>query len=298
MVTALTQSLTEAEQAQLQERLMLLLASRVRYATQGDSASVSQEYAQALLEGLVFALQTHLQAHSLPARALLERPLPALYEDALSTLQGLLEQTKALYLRACGTAPAIPNRALHDTLLAIEGFIGRYDYRMFPQDSHCTLDYPLCLPIPFDLQGVQRIQAYLQRLCLEHAFLQRFPSDALLRVCRACSPDFQELLLSLYACAAEQALGCTLCRGDLRTLTLDRGSLDTLAGQLAPLPLPDLRACLADAARETARCLHLALPAEQQYLLGAAAALTPRLYAALQSGSARRIFHASQASGI
>ncbi len=62
MVTELSQALTLDEQAQLQERLMLLLASRVRYATQGDSSSVSQEYAQALLEGVVFALQTHLQA--------------------------------------------------------------------------------------------------------------------------------------------------------------------------------------------------------------------------------------------
>ena len=50
MVTELSQALTLDEQAQLQERLMLLLASRVRYATQGDSSSVSQEYAQALLE--------------------------------------------------------------------------------------------------------------------------------------------------------------------------------------------------------------------------------------------------------
>lgn len=66
MVTELSQALTLDEQAQLQERLMLLLASRVRYATQGDSSSVSQEYAQALLEGVVFALQTHLQAQGLP----------------------------------------------------------------------------------------------------------------------------------------------------------------------------------------------------------------------------------------
>ena len=92
MVTELSQALTLDEQAQLQERLMLLLASRVRYATQGDSSSVSQEYAQALLEGVVFALQTHLQSQGLPARALLERPLPSLYEEALSTLQGLLDQ--------------------------------------------------------------------------------------------------------------------------------------------------------------------------------------------------------------
>ena len=147
MVTELSQALTLDEQAQLQERLMLLLASRVRYATQGDSSSVSQEYAQALLEGVVFALQTHLQAQGLPARALLEPPLQALYEEALSTLQGLLDQVRALYLRACETAPVFPNRTLHDTLQAIEGFLGKYDYRMFPQDSHCTLDYPLCLPI-------------------------------------------------------------------------------------------------------------------------------------------------------
>mgnify|MGYP000190492308 CR=1 FL=1 len=55
MVTELSQALTLDEQAQLQERLMLLLASRVRYATQGDSSSVSQEYAQALLEATLLS---------------------------------------------------------------------------------------------------------------------------------------------------------------------------------------------------------------------------------------------------
>ena len=206
MVTELSQALTLDEQAKLQERLMLLLASRVRYATQGDSSSVSQEYAQALLEGVVFALQTHLQAQGLSARALLEPPLPALYEEALSTLQGLLDQVRALYLRACETAPVFPNRTLHDTLQAIEGFLGKYDYRMFPQDSHCTLDYPLCLPIAADLQGVRRIHAYLQHLCLENAFLLRFPPDAQAHVYHALSPDPRDLLISLYECAADQAL--------------------------------------------------------------------------------------------
>ena len=216
----LSQALTLDEQAQLQERLMLLLASRVRYATQGDSSSVSQEYAQALLEGVVFALQTHLQAQGLPARALLEPPLQALYEEALSTLQGLLDQVRALYLRACETAPVFPNRTLHDTLQAIEGFLGKYDYRMFPQDSHCTLDYPLCLPIAADLQGVRRIHAYLQHLCLENAFLLRFPPDAQAHVYHALSPDPRDLLINLYECAADQALGCMLCGGDLQSLTL------------------------------------------------------------------------------
>ena len=215
MVTELSQALTLDEQAQLQERLMLLLASRVRYATQGDSSSVSQEYAQALLEGIVFALQTHLQAQGLPARALLEPPLQALYEEALSTMQGLLDQVRALYLRACETAPVFPNRTLHDTLQAIEGFLGKYDYRMFPQDSHCTLDYPLCLPIAADLQGVRRIHAYLQHLCLENAFLLRFPPDAQAHVYHALSPDPRDLLINLYECAADQALGCMLCGGDL-----------------------------------------------------------------------------------
>lgn len=289
MVTELSQALTPDEQARLQERLMLLLASRVRYATQGDSSSVSQEYAQALLEGVVFALQTHLQAQGLPARALLERPLPSLYEEALSTLQGLLDQVRALYLHACETAPVFPNRALHDTLQAVEGFLGKYDYRMFPQDSHCTLDYPLCLPIAADLQGVRRIHAYLQHLCLENAFLLRFAPDALARVYHALSPDPRDLLISLYECAADQALGCVLCGGDLQSLTLGANGHALLTQRLALLTLPDLRACLISAAQETADRLHMTAPAERQYLQGAAAALAPRLHAALQSGNIRHV---------
>ena len=290
MVTELSQALTLDEQAQLQERLMLLLASRVRYATQGDSSSVSQEYAQALLEGVVFALQTHLQAQGLPACALLEPPLQALYEEALSTLQGLLDQVRALYLRACETAPVFPNRTLHDTLQAIEGFLGKYDYRMFPQDSHCTLDYPLCLPIAADLQGVRRIHAYLQHLCLENAFLLRFPPDAQAHVYHALSPDPRDLLINLYECAADQALGCMLCGGDLQSLTLGANGHAVLVQRLAPLTLPDLRACLVAAAQDAADRLHMTAPAERQYLQGAAIALSLRLHAALGFGSFRHIF--------
>ena len=69
MVTELSQALTLDEQAQLQERLMLLLASRVRYATQGDSSSVSQEYAQALLEGRDYVTPEDVQRMAEPVLA-------------------------------------------------------------------------------------------------------------------------------------------------------------------------------------------------------------------------------------
>ena len=197
---------------------------------------------------------------------------------------------RALYLRACKTAPVFPNRALHDTLQAIEGFLGKYDYRMFPQDSHCTLDYPLCLPIAADLQGVRRIRAYLQHLCLENAFLLRFPPDAQAHVYHALSPDPRDLLISLYECAADQALGCMLCGGDLQSLTLGANGHAVLVQRLAPLTLPDLRACLAAAAQDAADRLHMTAPAERQYLQGAAIALSPRLHAALGFGSVRHIF--------
>lgn len=173
-----------------------------------------------------------------------------------------------------------PNRTLHDTLQAIEGFLGKYDYRMFPQDSHCTLDYPLCLPIAADLQGVRRIHAYLQHLCLENAFLLRFPPDAQAHVYHALSPDPRDLLISLYECAADQALGCMLCGGDLQSLTLGANGHAVLVQRLAPLTLPDLRACLQPLRRMQPDRLHMTAPAERQYLQGAASrcprACTPR----------------------
>lgn len=77
MENTLMQSFTQTERLCLQERLLSLLAARARYATQGDSSSLSVEYAQALLDGIVYALQVHLRHHALPMRTLLEQPLSA-----------------------------------------------------------------------------------------------------------------------------------------------------------------------------------------------------------------------------
>lgn len=289
MVNALMQSFTESERCCLQERLLSLLAARARYATQGDSASLSIEYAQALLDGIVYALQVHLRCHALPVHTLLSQPLPALYDDALCTLQALLERARALYLHACATAPVFANRALHDTLRGIEGFLGRYDYRLFPQDSHCTLDYPLCLPQDAALQGVERILAYLQAFCMENAFLQHFSTDALNKLLNAACPDAQNMIFNLYECAAAQAMGCVIAQGDLRTLTLDAAQRTTLQ-RLAILDLPALRTRMQAASQQCAAQLHLASPDEQLYLQRAADALCFRLHAALRHGAAQHIF--------
>lgn len=278
----LTARLTESDRLAWQKKLWQLLRLQTERYTMGQSTSVHENTARALLRSICFSLDQLHQAQ--PERDLLAQPPEALLRESAETVRRQTARAKLQYRRACRCLYQEESLSLASTLRDIGGFFRAYDPQFFAAEVPCGIDYQLARPVPEDLLGVAWLRAYLDRLLTEDAILRRFHPDAVRRVLTAVSPDHRELLLNLYEPVAAAALGVTLGEGNLFTLDITAEGQARLTGRLAALPLAeDRRRLLCRAGETLARRLELK-GGETRCLLTSAADLVPRVEAVLAAG--------------
>ena len=282
MRTDLTAVLSEQDRLAWQAKLWQLLRLQTERYTMGQSTSLREDTARALLRSLCFSLDQLHRAR--PDLALLAVPPEELLGEAAEAVRRQVSRTRLQYRRACRCAFQEESISLASTLRDIGTFFRAYDPRFFPAEIPCDIDYQLARPISEDLLGVAWLRAYLDRMLTEDAILRRFHPGAVRRVLSAISPDHRALLVNLYEPAAAAALGVTLGEGDLFALDVTAEGQARLTERLAALPLAEDRRQLLRRAGETlARRLDLN-GEETRCLLDTAADLAPRVEAVLAAG--------------
>ena len=282
MRTDLTAVLSEQDRLAWQAKLWQLLRLQTERYTMGQSTSLREDTARALLRSLCFSLDQLHRAR--PDLALLAVPPEELLGEAAEAVRRQVSRTRLQYRRACRCAFQEESISLASTLRDIGTFFRAYDPRFFPAEIPCDIDYQLARPISEDLLGVAWLRAYLDRMLTEDAILRRFHPGAVRRVLSAISPDHRALLVNLYEPAAAAALGVTLGEGDLFALDITAAGQIRLTERLTALPLAEDRQQLLRRTGETlARRLDLN-GEETSCLLDAATDLAPRVEAVLAAG--------------
>ena len=236
MDRGLTAPLTGEEALACQARLWQLLVRQAERYTMGESTSVCQETAQALLTSLRLSLEAYFREQGLPHRVLLTGDPEQLLRAAEETVRRQVRRTQLLYQRACCCVLQEESLSLRETLDSIGGFFRAYDPRFFAGEIPCDIDYPLAQCVTESLEEVQYIRAYLDRLLVENAFLGRFAPQSLQRVWAAAIPGHRVHPLNLYEAAATAALVVTMAEGDLFELALTAEQeeiLDMIQDELA-----------------------------------------------------------------
>ena len=153
-----------------------------------------------------------------------------------------------------------------------------------------SMDYQLSQPVSETLQGVDYVNDWLRRLCLEQDFLRRFdPSSARAVVARSC-PDYRRLLINLFEPVAVNALGLALQGEDPRILSVSPSLRRKLETQFAPLTEAESNAALSAGAESLCAGLGIQNQQATRYLNGLALGLRPRLRAALDAGTLEYVF--------
>ena len=163
--------LTAAEQQLLQNVLLELLAAQIVRFTAGERSSVPAEKAQELMASLCMTLDIQNPAR---ARQLLHGDAGAALAARQKHLRYCWALCRQLWQRAADTAPVWQNLALRETLESIGQSItakAAYHVQFFAHELPCSIDYPLCDPVPETLQGAEYLAEYLKRLCEENALL-------------------------------------------------------------------------------------------------------------------------------
>ena len=149
------QPLTAAEQRQIQSILMELLAGQIVRFTAGERSSVPAETARELMDSLCMTLQVQNPAH---ARQLLHGNAGAALAAGQKHLKYRWALCRQLWRRAAKTAPVWQNLALRETLESIGRAVAAkaaYDVQFFAHELPCSIDYPLCNPMPETLHGAE-----------------------------------------------------------------------------------------------------------------------------------------------
>ena len=225
------------------ERMLTDLA--VRY-TFGASSSMPAEKAQALLASAVYCIGIALQQLPSPDTALdhlLRSTSDALRREGLLVIDGLMRRSKERLL-ALQASPVTHNRAWLDTIHhGLPLFFSSYDAVYAAHETPGSIDYPLCADLS-RLSGIEYIDAYTEKLCIEAAFCGRWPHTDIDALLRGHSPGWQELLINVFERTLTNALGCVLCGHNVSRLFLIADDRSYLAAKLGGLSANRLRAIL------------------------------------------------------
>lgn len=276
-------ALSPEEDLLAQEALWELVRRQARLFAP-ESASLPAETAAALSESVRLTLGADRDPSVLLRPELEER-----FRQGQRRLAQKVEMSRQLWRAAWATRPEIESRSLQDTLDSLSGFARRYDLRFFAQEIPCDIDYQLSQPVPETLVGVDYVNEWLRRLCLEQDILRRFEPGLARAVIAAGCPDYRRLLVNLYEPVAVNALGLALLGEEPRWLDVPPPLRRRLEARLSPLSEEDRAAALDTGA--LALCQALELRAQStQYLRRTAADLRPRLSAALGAGTLEYVF--------
>ena len=289
-IFALQAGLTARERQRLEAQLYRLLAQQVRAYTGGDSSSVPVEIAEALLQSALYCMGVCAGGDPAQGRRLLERGVDNAYAAGVQRLELKLAFGRTLWQRACDRLPPVENQSMLDTLASIGTFWKKYDCRYFAHEIPCDIDYQLALPVPEALCGVDYVNHYLDQLLAENDFLRHFSAEALIPVLNRHCPDYRGLLINLFEPVATNALGRTLLQLDPLPLSICPADCERLRALLDPLPLPELRQRLQDAALALVEQLSIRRERTAATLRDFAPQLAPRIASARDTGGMNGIF--------
>lgn len=284
---SLTNELSDQQQQYVISRLYHLLSRETTKYLAGDSSSVPVEIVEELLRSMAYTLRFALRESKKPQRELLSCDLEALLQQGRELLQDKLAATRQLWEQACLTAPQIPNAYLQDTLKGIKAFFKQYDIRYFAHQIPCAVDYPLCIPVSEELQGVIYFEQWLRRLLIENWCLSRFPRQAICDLLSAVVADYWDYPLNLCQQPLINGIGLAILERPILALKLSDGDVRELASLL--FSCPDIRAELRRGVERAAGQLQ-APPEAASYMQAVADDTLPRIEAVRTTGDIGNIF--------
>ena len=282
MKNGLTGCPGDEKRLELEAALWALCAREAELYTAGDSSSLPAGTAQELLRSVSFTLDISGAA-----------PTPENLTGALALgrkkLGAMVLRGKALWSRACLTAPAVENEFYRRTLKSIGGFFRLYDLRFFAHDVDCEVDYQLCRPVPETLLGIGYINEYLRRIIAENMIIGHFPPRQVQALLGGWLPEYSSLPANLCEPVILSACGLIIAGQEADTLTFTSDIYENLSARLSGLSGNELRPLLSSAAEALCRVAGLSGEAAD-YIISAALDALPRLSAALAAGDISAVF--------
>lgn len=159
------------------EDLVPIVAELAERYTSKESSSITYEVAGQLMEAVVYCIKEYEKAESFSLTTGNDLPARRCYERGLELVEKKVQDALRLYNRMMLYFSSYGNKCLQDTVVkGMPEFFKWYDYRLDPQNTLLTLDYPILMDLSANT-GIDRVYGYLFCIQLEQKFLRKFPKD-------------------------------------------------------------------------------------------------------------------------
>ncbi len=232
------QLLSEEEIGRIQTELFELLAKEAARYTNDESSSLPIETAQALLQSITFSIGSYLKTLvdvGLQLKMLKEKRVPALFLLGLDTVEQRRKKTETLLHQLTEGRLRVDNIAYQDTILTgLPKFFHDYNMEFGAHEDSADIDYPSFITV-VDLLGVEYMEEYLRRLCLENEFLNCFSASDINQLIHAFDREASHMLINLFELTLINALGCILLEKEVKNLDITAQELVWLQEKLSKL---------------------------------------------------------------
>ena len=171
------------------EELIPIVAKLTEEFTAKESSSVTYERARQFMEAVIYCIG-HAQNGD---HALTADPLSAkeAYEIGYTAVVEKVRKTIERYNELMKFFEHYGNRNYRDTVeKALPGFFLYYDAKFAPMDPIITMDYPV-FGLDMDLEGIDRICAYMDAIWEEQIYLRQFPREEVIGRLRSFHPHYE-----------------------------------------------------------------------------------------------------------
>lgn len=303
------QLLSEIELENIHLQLLALLTQRLKKYTHGESNSVRTEIGESILQSVLYSISIYLK--DLPdadfaLEAIKKRPLAELYQEGQKLILLKIDQAKQLLIKVkdnrliqygCGINNCLDNNNLgvnnqaYDETIekGIASFFFSYDAGFAAHETPGSIDYPLC-GAQTELTGIEYILNYLETLCLENDFCQRFKTKDIHYLLMGYDGDYPELLINIFELTLNNALGCVLADKDPLELNMTGSDRQYLKQKLLDLAADRLAEILNEASFKLIKTLNIGDACLQKHIMKAVMDLNARLSEALAEDQLAALF--------
>lgn len=257
------------------------------------SSSIRVEDAQMLIQSMLWLIGLVLKEQPAPEQALIllkRTPVKALYNEGLQIAQRKTRTAKIRWAQAAGRLFQTKCSFYPDAFQGMRGFFQVYRPAFAAHEIHITADYPTFIPI-VHLAGIEFIETYLQRLCLENDFLCRFDAAVVHALFDRRIEHGADQLFNLFEVVWLAAMGCICAGRSVQQLAISKDDRELLESSFGRMDREQISGVLSRARRKLVQELDL-LPALDIYVQQGERRLAGEIALACQEHWLDRLFPA------
>lgn len=285
--------ITEGDIQRVQIDCLVLLAKKSATYNSGESSSIRIEYAENILQSIMFTIGVALKTEDIPDDALKQlcaQCISKIYEVGRKKIDRMLKVTSMLHKMVVKNMISTENHTYNSTLIGgINGFFKLYNPEYSAHEIHITADYPTSNPIT-DLAGIEFIEKYLEAIFYENMFCSKFPVENIHSMLCGYMRGYSELVINLFTFVLTNAIGCVMLHKSPYGLNISKQETEYLCYHLASMTREQLTHEILLACNAMCLGMDFVGDALKEYIERALPNITSNIFFAAENGTLEKVF--------